>query len=236
MKKAAILAAGNGSRLKELNSFKPIIKINGTPLLELTFQNLHFSEFSRVSIIFNEEQTHMDLSELPLLKNSSVHYFYKSTISSMHSLHAVGVHLEVKPDEHFMVSMVDSLVDTNEAKNFLNFCYKLKINESAIMATSYIEDENPLTLKLNGLGAVAKFQCPLNEADLITSGVYYFSGDVLPLVLEMIEQGQTKMRNFLSELVNRGHCVKVFKVTKSIDIDRPEDIESAKTFLEGNNL
>ncbi len=231
MKKAAILAAGEGSRLKEINSFKPIVKINGTPLLELTLRNINRHDFKMISIIFNEAQREMDLALLPSLKKEGINYFFKSTPSSMHSLYEVSQRLEIKTGEHFFVSMVDSIVPIADIHNFQQFCQTIPSDESALLVTSYIEDEKPLTLRINAQGNVTDFQCPVSEGVLITSGVYYFSYKVLPLLNDMIKQGHTKMRNFLTELVKSNHMIKVFQVKKTLDIDRPEDIESAEAFL-----
>ncbi|MDD4972737.1 MAG: sugar phosphate nucleotidyltransferase [Bacteriovorax sp.] len=236
MNKAAILAAGDGLRIKSIAPYKPIVKINGTPLLELTLKNLHFKNFKNICIIFNEAEKEMDLSLLPGLSSPGVNYFFKSTPSSMHSLYEVAQKLELKSGEHLFVSMVDSIVIPLEAQNFHQFCLTLKSDESALLVTSFIEDEKPLTLKINEQGYITEFQCPIEDGVLITSGVYYFSENIFPLLLEMINEGQTKMRNFLTELVKHNHKIKIFESLKTLDIDRPEDIHSAEAFLKGQAL
>lgn len=231
MKKAAILAAGEGSRLKAISPFKPIVQINGKALFELTLNNLHFKNFDQIAVIFNEDEKAMDLSLLPGLKSLSIDYFFKTTLSSMHSLFEVFKRLEVKPNEHIFVSMVDSIIRPHDMAHFHEFCKTLKSNESAIIVTPHIEDEKPLTLKIDTEGYVTEFQCPIEKDTLVTSGVYYLSGSTLPLLSKKIELGQTKMRNFLMDLVLEKHKIKVFKMTKTLDIDRPEDITSAENFL-----
>lgn len=233
MKKAAILAAGEGSRLKSISHFKPLTNINGTPLLELTLKNLHFHDFSSTHIIFNSEEKTMDFKKLPSLMQRHIQYFFKSTPSSMHSLYEVAKRLKMNSGEHFFVSMVDSIVHPDDSKNFLNFCSTLDKEESAILVTKYIEDEKPLTVKADSEGYVSAFQCPIDDETYITSGVYYFSANILPLLEVMIRSGQTKMRNFLSALIEKDYRIKIFEVEKTLDIDRPEDILSAVTFLKG---
>lgn len=231
MKKAAILAAGEGSRLKEISPFKPIVKIHGKALFELTLDNLQFDNFDKIAVIFNEDEKVMDLSLLPGLKKLSIDYFFKTTLSSMHSLFEVFKRLEVKPEEHIFISMVDSIIRPQEMSLFHEFCKTLSSNESAIIVTPHIEDEKPLTLKIDSEGYVQEFQCPIESDTLVTSGVYYLSGTTMPLLTQKIESGQTKMRNFLMDLVLGQHKIKVFKINKTLDIDRPEDIASAEKFL-----
>lgn len=233
MKKAAILAAGEGSRLKSVTNFKPLANINGTPLLELTLQNLHFHDFSSTHIIFNREEKSMDMKRLPSLMQRHIHYFFKTTPSSMHSLYEVAKKLKLMPDEHFFVSMVDSIVQPEDSRKFLQFCSTLPVDQSAILVTRYIEDEKPLTVRANGAGFVESFQVPVDENTLVTSGVYYFSSNVVSVLEELIREGQSKMRNFLSALIEKNYKIKIFEVQKTLDIDRPEDILSANEFLKG---
>ena len=149
MKKAGILAAGKGSRLQSINTFKPILKINGSPLLELTFKNLGLGQFQQVAIIFNEDETNMNLSLLPSIHNANIEYFFKTTESSMHSLYEVLKRLRPKIGEHIFISMVDSIVLPTDARSFHQFCENINRDESAILATSFVDDEKPLTLRIN---------------------------------------------------------------------------------------
>lgn len=236
MKKAALLAAGEGLRLKKINPFKPIVKINGTPLLEITYKNLHLDQFPLVCIIFNKAHRFMDLSKIDFLSNPGVNYFFKSTKSSMHSLFEVAQKLKIEKGEHLFCSMVDSIVLPEDAERFHHFTEGIGPGESGILATPYIEDENPLTLNIDSENRVLNFQSPLTDGVLVTSGVYYFSSDVFPLLEKMINEGQIKMRTFLTELVKHNHTIKVFVVEKTMDVDRPEDLESARQFLQENSL
>jgi choline kinase len=232
MKKAAILAAGEGSRLKSISFFKPLTKINGRPLIDITYENLHFRDFTFVNIIFNEEQKAMDLTRVSSVNANGINVFFKNTPSSMHSLFEVYQKQEIETGEHLFVSMVDSIVHPDDAKGFHSFCQGLRANESAIMATSFVEDEKPLTLAIDINGYVSEFQCPLVQNEtFVTSGVYYFSEEALSMLPRLINNGKGKMRNFLNELIYQKHPVKVFKVKKTLDIDRPEDIKSAEYFL-----
>ena len=233
IKKAAILAAGEGSRIKSISEFKPIVKINGIPLLELTFTNLNFNNFKKTYIIFNEDEKKMDLSKLDCLKSKKTNYFFKNTESSLHSLFEINKKLKISSLEHYFVSMVDSIVRPEDGVKFYEFCKTLKPDESAILVTSFIEDEAPLTLKINSHGYVTEFQCPIEEGTLITSGVYCLSGNLTSLLKKLIENNQKKMRTFLTEAILQKFKIKAFCIKKTLDIDRPEDIYSAEIFLKG---
>lgn len=233
IKKAAILAAGEGSRIKSISEFKPIVKINGIPLLELTFTNLNFNNFKKTYIIFNEDEKKMDLSKLDCLKSKKTNYFFKNTESSLHSLFEINEKLKISSLDHYFVSMVDSIVRPEDGVKFYEFCNTLEPDESAILVTNFIEDEAPLTLKINSQGYVTEFQCPIEEGTLITSGVYCLSGNLTPLLKKLIEKNQKKMRTFLTEAILQNFKIKAYKLEKTLDIDRPEDIDSAEIFLKG---
>lgn len=235
MKKAIILAAGEGSRLKSLTPFKPLLLINNTPLLEITMSNLQIHTFSSTHIIFNSKEKSMDFNKLPSLAKKNVHYFFKDTISSLHSLQQAIRKIKLESNEHIFVSMVDSIVSPNDAKNFIQFCHSLNSDESAILVTRHIDDEKPLTLKVGDNGHVSCFQCATDDETLVTSGVYCFSSSIIPHLENMINNGQEKMRNFLSILLEVGHPIRVFEVEKTLDIDRPEDLKSALSFIKGIN-
>ncbi|HAZ11486.1 MAG: hypothetical protein A2X86_10910 [Bdellovibrionales bacterium GWA2_49_15] len=231
MKKAGLLAAGHGVRLKPVSPFKPLVKINGVPLLELTLKNLQFNNFEKIVLIFNDEEREMDFTLLPTLETLKIDYFFKTTPSSMHSLYEVGQKLDLQTDEHFFISMVDSIVRPHDAERFYQFCLTLNHDESAIMVTPFIEDECPLTVKVDSQGYITEFQCPVEKDVLVTSGVYCLSSRVLPLLSELIEKRQQKMRTFLMELIKHRHKIRCFIVSKTLDIDRPEDVQSAEAFL-----
>jgi len=151
----------------------------------------------------------------------------------MHSLFEVTKKLKLNQGEHFFVSMVDSIVAPEDSRRFLNFCATLPPDESALLVTRYIDDEKPLTLKTDDAGFIRTFQCPIDSDVLITSGVYYFSSNIITVLEDLIKEGHSKMRNFLSALIERNYKIKAFEVQKTLDIDRPEDIVSASEFLKG---
>ena len=234
IKKAAILAAGEGSRLKSVGTYKPIIKINKRPLIEIMLLNLAQLKIKKTLIIFNEDEKKMDLSEVPSLKLPNIEYFFKSTKSSLHSLQEINHKLKVKENEHYFISMVDSIILPNEIFRFFTFCQSLTKEESAIIATPFIDDESPLTLEINEQGYITEFQTPIDGNTLVTSGVYCFSGTLNKLMEKLISDGNTKMRFFLTEAINQNHKIRVFQSKKTLDIDRPEDIKIAEIFLSEN--
>lgn len=226
-----ILAAGEGSRLQSVAPFKPLIQVGGVPLLERTLQMVTRGRPEKITIIFNELEKEMDFNQLPSLKEAHIHHFFKTTPSSLHSLYEVMKRSEVKENEHILFSMVDSIMKPEDFDLFFQKCQNLAEGESAVLTTTHIDDEKPLTLQIDSEDRVLAFQTALEHSTLITSGMYCFSGSTFALMEKCIDDGVMKMRNFLTQLVEQGHTVRSINVGKTLDIDRPEDIKSAEEFL-----
>lgn len=226
-----ILAAGEGSRLQGVAPFKPLIKVGGIPLIERTLKMFGEVSPKQIMIIFNELEKDIDFTALPMTQKKNTSYFFKTTSSSLHSLYEVMKRSEVSENDHIIFSMVDSILKQEDFNNFYHYCSKLQKGEHAVLTTSFIEDEKPLTLQLGDGDKIEAFQTPLEESTLITSGMYCFSGQALRLMQKCVDDGVMKMRNFLTLLVTEGQTVRSFEIDKSLDIDRPEDIESAEKFL-----
>jgi dTDP-glucose pyrophosphorylase len=132
--------------------------------------------------------------------------------------------------------MVDSLISKKDLANFAKFCETLRPDQSAIVVTSYIEDEMPLTVKVNKRNEIERFDCPIENGTFVTSGVYCFSTQIFPIVSLMVNRNEIKLRNLLKELIHNNFTIKSFYVKKSLDIDRPEDVLSAEKFLNGISI
>jgi len=231
MKIAIILAAGEGERLQSLNPFKPMIKVGEKVLLEHTLTQLLPLKFEQIHIIFNDKERVMPLDQAPNVHSSKVQYFFKSTASSLHSLYEVSKKLALKEQGHYFISMIDSIVSPHDLAAFASFCRDLKENQSAILTTRFVEDEKPLTVQTNLKGEVTAFQIPLQARNIVTSGVYCLDCQAMQELQNCVQSGVSKMRNFLTYLVEHGHIIKAFTVDKTLDIDRPQDIKSAEEFL-----
>lgn len=228
-----ILAAGEGSRLKSLTPYKPALKLDDRYLLDYILEYFLSNHISPVYVHFNEEELQMDKTLFHYLSDSNVNHGFMSTPSSFHTfVHSMG-QIESKKEEHVLVSMVDTILQKRDFENYVKFCSHLEKHESCLLVTSFIDDEKPLTVKVNEDGLVTSFQVPISDCDFITSGMYCFSSAVMDLLDKALQEGVFKMRNFLSFLVKQGHLIKTFHVKKSMDIDRPQDLDAAIHFLRG---
>ena len=230
IKKAAILAAGEGSRIKHISEHKPMVKLLGKPMIERLIAQMKACGANQFTIAFNTAEKKMPFTTLAALGSQGINHFFVDTPSSMHTLYEVLKRANLS-EGHILVSMVDTIIKEKDFINYCQHCQNIKEGESSILITSFIDDEKPLTVQVDGKGQVVGFDTAVESGSSVTSGMYYFSSDILPHLEKCINSGVFKMRNFLAVLLKSGHKINSFLVPKTVDIDRPEDVQAAENFL-----
>lgn len=235
LKTCGILAAGLGTRIKSLSDFKPLLKIKNTTLLERLMKSMNKCGLTSTLVNFNTGALQVSQFIEPIISSNNGKSFYKDTESSMHTLYEVmnkWIVISKSEESHIFVTMVDTILREGDLENYVNHCKNLKENECSVLLTKYIEDEKPLVVKVVG-DKVLSFGGSVEESSLITSGMYCLSKNIFPVLDDEIHNGTKHMRNFLSKIVEKNFDVKYFVVEKTLDVDRPEDVNSAESFLEG---
>ncbi len=228
--KFAIIAAGEGSRLASegVAQHKPMVELNGVPIIERLIRIFASNGASSISIIVNEKQP----ETVEFLKNidagCEINIVVKNTPSSMHSMHALS---ELLRGEKFCLTTVDTLFHEEE---FSRYITALKDYEGdGIMAvTDFIDDEKPLYIATDENMEITAFcDTPTTETHFISGGIYGLSPKALDILDQCMKDGIHRMRNFQRRLVESGMKLKAFPLGKIIDIDHAEDIAKAERFL-----
>lgn len=226
----AIIAAGEGSRLANegVKHPKPLIPIQGVPLIERLVNIFMRNNADNISIIINEQQP-QTLSLLEeLQKNIPLNIVVKDTASSMHSLYALREHLHGKK---FCLTTVDTLFDEKE---FTGYIEAFEASEGRCMmgVTDYIDDEKPLYASIDEQMQITGFHDTApDNARYISGGIYGLTPDTLDILERCIAEGQSRMRNFQRRLITEGIALQAYPFGKVIDIDHAADIEKAEKFL-----
>lgn len=169
-----------------------------------------------------------DKASLP--KATNYKYLFVNTESSLHTLGEVAK-AEQPIQAPLFITMADTILKPVDLRAFVSFCRGLGPNESAILATPYVNDEKPLVVELSQDGYVSRFGGDAKENSVITSGMYCLSPAALTCLEPCLNAGMQKMRNFLAHLVEKNQKIRAFVVEKTIDIDHPEDLADAEKFL-----
>lgn len=228
--KFAILAAGEGSRLASegVAKPKPLVELQGVPLIERLIRIFARNDASSINIIVNEQQPETVEFIKSLEVGCPINIVIKSTPSSMHSMHALSHLLR---GEKFCLTTVDTLFREDE---FANYIKKFEEYEGdGIMAvTDYIDDEKPLYIATDENMEITAFcDKPTPETHYISGGIYGLSPKALDILDRCMNDGIHRMRNFQRRLVESGMKLKAFPLGKIIDIDHAEDIIKAEEFI-----
>ena len=116
--KFAIIAAGEGSRLARegVQAPKPLIKLQGIPIIERLVMLFASQGASSINIIINEQQPDTLQLLKKLQKQYPINIVVKDTPSSMHSLHALSHLLR---GEKFCLTTVDTIFKEQEFTEYI---------------------------------------------------------------------------------------------------------------------
>ena len=228
--KFAIIAAGEGSRLARegVKAPKPLIELQGIPIIERLVMLFASQDASSINIIINEQQPDT-LQLLKKLQNQyPIHIVVKDTPSSMHSLHALSHLLR---GEKFCLTTVDTIFKEQEFTEYIK-AFECSTYDGLMAVTDFIDDEKPLYVDTDeDLNITAFADSPTAESRYISGGIYGLQDNALDILDECMASGIERMRNFQRSLVKGGLHLKAHPFNKIIDIDHAEDIAKAEEFL-----
>lgn len=228
--KFAIIAAGEGSRLARegVKAPKPLIELQGIPIIERLVMLFASQGASSINIIINEQQPDT-LQLLKRLQNQyPINIVVKDTPSSMHSLHALSHLLR---GEKFCLTTVDTIFKEQEFTEYIK-AFECSTYDGLMAVTDFIDDEKPLYVNTDeDLNITAFADSPTAESRYISGGIYGLQDNALDILDECMASGIERMRNFQRSLVKGGLHLKAHPFNKIIDIDHAEDIAKAEEFL-----
>lgn len=229
--KFAIIAAGEGSRLANEGVItpKPLIRLNGEPMLDRLIRTFLANDAESVSIIVNHEMEevykHLQQLRLPV----PLHIIRKSTPSSMHSFYELAPTLA---NSRFCLTTVDTIFQEEEFSSYIQ-AFQSADADGLMAVTDYIDDEKPLYVETDGQLMIQGFHDEhYPEARYISGGIYCLSHTSIPVLQASVEAGMSRLRNYQRQLVKSGLKLKAWPFSKIIDVDHPEDIRKAGEFLE----
>jgi NDP-sugar pyrophosphorylase family protein len=229
--KLAIIAAGEGSRLREegILTPKPLLMLKGETLLMRHIRRAAQHGFSSVAVIVNaiypELAEYLQSTNFPI----PIEKIVKTTEGSMHSFYELRNFLRNEP---FLLTTVDPVF---KEVAFNKYIKTIKENREAcgVMAlTRYVDDEKPLWVTTNPSMRILSYSSQKGDAQWVSAGFYYFKPEVIPLLESAMAEGMVRMRNFQQYLLDNGCLLMGCDVGKVIDIDHAEDIEKAEEMLD----
>lgn len=230
----AIIAAGEGSRLVQegVKTPKPLIKIQGVPLLDRLIRLFLNNGATSISIIVNEEmievQKHLQKLNLPIPLNICI----KSTPSSMHSFYELSRYTKA---EKLCLTTVDTIFKEEEFGDYITQFLSDNDSDGLMAVTDFIDDEKPLYVDVDADLHIRNFYNTRQpDCRYISGGIYCLKQNAIAILENAIESGVSRMRNYQKMLVEEGMQLKAYPFKKIIDVDHAEDIQKAEYFLKTN--
>lgn len=233
--KAGILAAGAGERFRARGVLtpKPLLPVGGAPIIERLLRGLYEAGVDEVTVVANAEMPEFHRYLEGWIGAPAVRLVKKSTPSSMHTLFEL---MDRIGDEPFLATTVDAVVHPRALREFRDHVATFPHADVVLGVTSFVDDENPLWAVLAPDGRVVGLGGPTNETQWVTAGIYYFAPHVRLARSEALARGCSALRQFLWFLVAQGYRVYGVKLSKTIDVDHPEDLRAAEAFLREEGL
>lgn len=227
-----IIAAGEGMRLKEegIQVPKPLVQINGTPIIKRIIDIIRNTEKSSITCIINEKSEELESFLLKNNKSKPVNIIVKSTPSSLHSLYQLNRFLSAP----FLLTTADSVFLESEFKSFVNFGMSLNDADGVIAVTDFIDDEKPLYADIDENNKITNFKDSDDGYEFVTGGLYLFKTDIQKEIDEAVNSGVVRLRNFLRFLIQKDFRLYAYPFSKIIDVDHMSDIKIAEEFLNSN--
>ena len=227
----AIIAAGEGSRLAQegVKLPKPLVNLNGTPMIKRLIDIFMRCNATSLSIIVNEEmhqvREYLESLDIPVPFRLVV----KSTPSSMHSFYEVSRHFE---EGKFCLTTVDTIFHEEDFIKYIEAFENDTTGADGYMAvTSFIDDEKPLYIDTDAnLNITAFKDAAWDGVKFISGGIYGLTPPALRVLENCMENGVSRMRNYQPALVEPCLKLKAFPFEKIVDVDHAGDIETAATF------
>ena len=228
----AIIAAGEGSRLAQegVSLPKPLVNLNGTPMIKRLINIFMRCNATSLSIIVNEEmhqvREYLESLEIPV----PFRLIVKSTPSSMHSFYEVSRHFE---EGKFCLTTVDTIFHEEEFRKYIEAFENDTTGADGYMAvTSFIDDEKPLYIDTDSDLNITAFKDEAwDGVKFISGGIYGLTPPALRVLEECMTNGVSRMRNYQRALVDAGLKLKAFPFEKIVDVDHAGDIATAEAFV-----
>ncbi len=227
--RAGIIAAGEGSRLakNQANAVKPLIPVAGRPLSHWVVDGLRAAGCGKLTILTNSRGGAVAPSLTAAFAGVEFDFVTADTASSFESFRLVSLRL-AETEEEFVVSTVDALIRPQDILRFIAECRATK-SRAGIALTLHVDDEKPLWADVDAVGRVTAVGEGAQTRRTVTCGLYYLTRAAARRLPAASAHG--RLRDFWTALVASGERVSGVILSKTLDVDRPADLDEAELFL-----
>jgi NDP-sugar pyrophosphorylase family protein len=225
IRSAGILAAGEGSRLRQTGwkMAKPLVPVAGVPLVGHVIENFVAAGITRLALIFNAREEDCAQWVRSRFPDLDLHILVQTTASSLESFQRIAPLLE---RGRALVSTVDAFCPRPDFLSFVQTAAKAPPETTVLAVTPFVDDERPLWASLDAAGRITRLGG--DSGDVVTAGMYLF-----PERIRRLSPPATvgRLREFLAWLLEKGETLCGFPIDKVVDVDRASDVALAEALV-----
>lgn len=229
--KAFVLAAGKGTRMRELAADKPkhMIEVNGRPFLYYIVKSLRDGGVDDIAIlVYHLKEKIMDYvsKEFPEIK-------LIEQDKPLGTGHAVKFAKEFSRGEDFIVIMGDNLYSAEDISSIS------KMNGNVIAGYDKVDDPRRFgVLKMEGDKLIGIEEKPENPPSrTINTGLYKFTKDIFSKLdeLKLSVRGEYELTDAITSLAKEDKMTVYSLKDYWMDFGKPEDVPKMEEFLKHIN-
>lgn len=228
--KAGLIAAGLGVRLREhgITLPKPLVPVAGRALIDYVLGAAVMAGVRQIAAIVNEESSGIEQHCQAHWPQLTFEFVRRTTPSSMESLFALRPLLE---GGRFVLLTADAIFAPAVLQTFLSAAAARDDAQGVLALSDFVDDEKPLYTRIAPDGRITALGAEARGATLVTAGFYVFDPVIFREIPLARQSGFTALRQFLGHLLQRGYRLYGERISKTVDVDRPEDIGVAEAFI-----
>jgi NDP-sugar pyrophosphorylase family protein len=198
---------------------KPLVPVEGVPLVAHVIENFLAARIENLAIIFNAREEDCAEFVRSHFKAADIRILVKTTDSSLESYREIA---RMLPPGPALVSTVDAWCPRPDFLEFARRAAAAPDEETVLAVTPFVADEKPLWVRLDPAGLVTEIGGA--SGDAVTAGIYVFPERVRKLTAPAT---LGRLREYLAWLVERGETVRGIGIEAVVDVDREADIALA---------
>lgn len=231
---AGIIAAGEGSRLGASHPgvVKPLVPVAGRPLSHWTVGALRAAGARELTVLTNSRGGAVAPSLRAAFPDLAFDFLAADTASSFESFRLVARRLAEKNDS-FLISTVDAIVPDEDVARFWSECRAARA-DAGLALTAHVDDEKPLWADVDEVGLVTAVGESARTRRLVACGLYYLTRDAAARI--PAASAHARLRDYWAALCAEGARVAGPTLSKTLDVDRPEDVAAAEAHLKSRGV
>ena len=200
---------------------KPLVPVDGVPLLEVVITNFMAAGITPVTIIVNERDAACVAWAREHVPGAELRFIVRTTASSLESFARVAA---ADHPGAMVISTVDAWCRATDFATFVAAARRRPPAAMVLGVTPLVADEKPLWVTIGAGGRVERVGGGAGQA--VTAGLYVVPE---PMRRRVPPAHLGRLREYLAWLVEHGEPMYAEIIERVVDVDRSSDVALAES-------